>query len=64
MDDMSYYGLLAKGFECDDQLKVVDDMNDSGSHELKPLDTMNCLGMWIIWMILRHELKPLDDLNC
>ena len=46
------------------ELKVMDDMNDSGSHELKPLDTMNYSGLWMIWMILRDELKPLDDMNC
>ena len=42
----------------------MDDVNDSGSHELKPLDTMNYSGLWMIWIILRHELKPLDDMNC
>ena len=72
MDDMSYYGLLAKGFECDDQLKVVDDMNDSGSHELKPLDGMNKSRVWMIWTILSRETmalkcyeqhKPIIDMN-
>ena len=38
---MSYFGSLAQGFGCYEQLKVVDDMNDLGSHELRPLDAMN-----------------------
>ena len=29
MDDMSYSGSWAKGFRCDEQLRVVDDMSDS-----------------------------------
>ena len=46
------------------ELKVMDDMNDSGSHELKPLDAMNYSRLRMIWMILHDELKPLDDMNC
>ena len=38
---MSYYVSWAQGSRCYEQLKVVDDMNDSGSSELKPIDTMN-----------------------
>ena len=38
---MSYYGLLAQGSRCYELLKFIDDVNDSGSHELKPLDAMN-----------------------
>ena len=41
----------------------MDDVNNSGSHDLKPLDTMNYLGLRMIWMILCHELKPVDDMN-
>ena len=41
MDYMSYYGLWAQGSKWYEQLKVVDDMNDLGSHELKPLDVIN-----------------------
>ena len=52
---MSYFRSLAKGSGCYEQLKVVDDMNDSGSLELKPLDGMNNLGVWMIWTILGHE---------
>ena len=59
MDDMSYCGLLAQGFQCDDQLKVVDHMNYLGSHELKPLDGMNKSGVWMIWTILGRETMAL-----
>ena len=48
MDDISYSGSLAQGSECYEQLKVVDDMNDSGSRALKPLDGMINSGVWMI----------------
>ena len=38
-------------------------MNETRSHELKPLNSMNHFEMWMIKMILHHELKPLDDMN-
>ena len=41
MDDMSYSGSWAQGFGCYKKLKVVDDMNDSISPKLKPLNAMN-----------------------
>ena len=31
----------AQGSRCYEQLKVLDDMNDSRSHDLRPLDAMN-----------------------
>ena len=48
-----------------DHLRFVDNMNDSGSLELKPLNAMNNFWMWMIWMILRHELwsRVMDDMN-
>ena len=64
MDDMGHSRLWDQSSRCYKVLKVMDEMNDSGSHELKPLDVMNYLGSWMIWMILCHELKPLDDMNC
>ena len=48
MDDMSYFGSLAQGFGCYEQLKVVDDMNDSRFRELSPLVAMNSLGLRMI----------------
>ena len=53
----------AQGSRCYEQFKVVDDMNDSGSRELRHLDAMNNLEMWIIWTILGRELKALDSMN-
>ena len=41
MDYMSYYRAWAQGSGWYEQLKVVNDMNDLGSRELKPLDVMN-----------------------
>ena len=38
---MSYYVSWAQGSRCYEQLKVTDDMNDSGSCEIKPLYAMN-----------------------
>ena len=41
----------------------MDDMNDSRSLELRPLDAMNRSWLWMIRTILLHELKPLDAMN-
>ena len=45
---MSYFRSWDQSFRCYKELRVVDDMNDSGSYELKPLDLMNCLELWMI----------------
>ena len=49
LDDMSYSVLWNQAFRCHEQLRVLDDMKDSRSHELKPLDAMNNSKLWIIW---------------
>ena len=41
----------------------MDDMNDSASRELEPLNAMNCSRRWIIRMILCHDLKALSFMN-
>ena len=41
----------------------MDDMNDSGSHELKVEDTMNNSGLQITWATLGQELGVLDALS-
>ena len=41
----------------------MDDMNDSGSYELRVLDVMNSLGFCFISMTLGHELKAIDARN-
>ena len=38
-------------------------MNDSGSHEIKPLDSMDNSGLWMTWMTLGHKIKALNVLN-
>ena len=40
-DDRSYFELLDHGFRCYEQLRVMDDMNESGSYEFGPLDHTN-----------------------
>ena len=35
------FKLCASSFRCYQQLRVVDDINDSRSHDLKLLDAMN-----------------------
>ena len=41
----------------------MDDMNDLECHELKPLDSMTNLGLWVILMILGHEEKASNVMN-
>ena len=63
MDERSYSGSWAQGSRCYKQLMVVDDMNDPGSRELSPLNTMNNLRHWAIWTILGWELVVLNFMN-
>ena len=41
VDDINDYGSYAKGFKCYEQLKAVDDVNNSRSYELMALNAMN-----------------------
>ena len=63
MDDMCHFGSWAKDYGCFEQLSIVKDMNDLISYELRPLDVMSNLELWMIWMILHHELRVVDDMN-
>ena len=45
---MSYFGSLAQGSRSYEQLKVMDDIIDTGSHEKRPVDSINNSGVWII----------------
>ena len=63
MDELCYSRLVAQGCECYEQLRVVDDMNDLGSRELRPLDAMNNSELWIIWTIPYREPKALNVMN-
>ena len=38
-------------------------MNDSGSHEVKPLDAMYGTKLLMIWIYLLHVLRVVDDMN-
>ena len=53
----------AQGSKCNEQLRAVDDMNNSRPRELRELDVVNRAGLWILCMILGRELKALDALN-
>ena len=55
--------LWAQGSRYYEQLRFVDDMNNLGSCELRPLDSMNSLGLWMTWTTLGHEHKALDAFN-
>ena len=37
----------------------MDDMNDLVSYDMRPLDVMNHLGLWMLITILYHALKSL-----
>ena len=41
----------------------MDDIDDLGSRELRPVDVINCYRLWMIWTILCHEIKLLDAIN-
>ena len=53
-------GSRAQAFRDYEQLKPMVDMKHS-SHELRDLDVMHSLGLWL--MTLGHELKVLDDIS-
>ena len=53
----------SQGSRCYEQLIVVNDMNDSVSCDLRPLDAMNRLGLWMLITILQHTHKPLYAMN-
>ena len=41
----------------------MDDINDSGSDELRALNDMNNSKLWTIWKILSLKLKALGVMN-
>ena len=57
MDDFVSW---AQDPRCYEHLIIVDDINDAGSRDLRPLDSMNNLGLRIIWMILGCEPMALN----
>ena len=38
-------------------------MNDLGSCQFKPLDVVNCSGLWMTLTTPSHELSSLDTMN-
>ena len=63
MVDFRNLGSSTEGFRWCDDVRVMDDMNNLRSYELRPLDTMNNSRLWMIWTILHHTLKQLDAMN-
>ena len=61
---MRYSRSGAQGFRCYEQPKVVNDMKDSRSHELRPLDVIDDKGIWLTCMTMGHEHKALDAPKC
>ena len=57
------WGPLPQGSICYEQLRVVDDMNDLGSHDLRALDAMDSLGLWMTRITPGCELKALNAMN-
>ena len=41
----------------------MDDLNDLGFHQFRPLDVVNCLGLWMTVTTLGRELSTLDTMN-
>ena len=48
MVDLKILGLSTEGFRCYEHVRVMDDMNNLGSRELRALDTMNPSMLWMI----------------
>ena len=55
--------MSCEGYECYEQLCIMNDMNNSRSHEVKPLDAKYNSKLWMILIYLLHELRVVDDMN-
>ena len=55
---MNDYCSWELGFKRYEHLKVMDDRTTHG-RELKSLDDMNNLGLWLTWTSLGHEIRAL-----
>ena len=53
----------AHGGGWHERLRVMDDINDSKSYKLKPVDAMNSSRLTMIRMIHGHEPMSLNDMN-
>ena len=58
-DSMSW----AQGSRCYEQLRAMDDINNSGFTELKTLDVINNSSLYMIWMIMGYNIKALNAMN-
>ena len=48
MDEMNDSKLLGQGYRFYEQLYTVVEMNDYGGHELRALNAMTNVGLWLI----------------
>lgn len=46
-----------------EQFSIVNDINDSGSHELHTLNVVNNSTLWMIWTIPGRKPSALDGMN-
>ena len=60
---MCHFGSWAQDYGCFEQLSIMNDMNDFISRDLRPLDAMRSLRLWMTWMIMYHELRVVDNMN-
>ena len=60
---MKDFKSCALGSRCYEQLRVVNDMNYSGSRDLRPLDAMNNSRLRMIWTILGCAFMTLNAKN-
>ena len=73
MDGISYSKSLAQGAGCLKEHKVMNDMKDFGSCELRPLDVVNRSVVWMrymkdSWSCIHgskcyEQVKVIDDTN-
>ena len=60
---MSYSESEAQGSGCYEQPRIMNNMKNSRSYELRPLNAMNDSRIWLTLMTTGHEHKVLDALK-
>ena len=63
MNDMIDFGLWAQGSRTNEQLRVMDDLNDSVSYQFRHLDDVNHLRFWMTLTSPGCELSAIDTMN-
>ena len=60
---MNDFGSCVQGYKSNEQLRAMDDMNNSGCCELKPQDAINNSWLRMILLILGCEPMTLIAIN-